>query len=481
MVFRQLGFLWTLISFSALSCVAQGQLDVSADIDSSLGVDTTTNSDLVADAGEISAEGPIDFVEQEQTWHRNEYVPWNYIERPRRTRRRSFWDIDSWMIDGWIQQGATLNTASPDNRSNFPVLFNDRSNDYQLNQLYLRMGKEVDPTADRWDFGGRIDINYGTDSRFLTVPGLEEHDDRSQRWNREDSDYRVALPQAYFDIGMPIGEYGGTLRLGHFYALGGFETVTAPDNLFYSHSYSFLYGQPFTDTGSMWMQRLNETTAMAVAGTLGWDSLDGDTGEWGIRAGVLKRFNDGDTSIGLTGHFGEDFSGIRTANGPVGDNRIWVSLVLKQYLTRKSYWVMQADYGRQNQAVSVLDLANNVVSFETGQWWSVTQYLMCDINERNSAGIRFEWFNDDGNSRIGVPIEFAGSGPAFDGGHYFGLTGGWTHRPHELVQLRQEVRWDFSDVESNPNVPGGVAGVRPFNDRSDSNQLTLAMDLIFQF
>ena len=165
------------------------------------------------------------------------------------------------------------------------MLFNDRANDYQLNQLYFFLGKEVQTDGTNWDIGGRVDVMYGTDSRFVTVPGWEEHTDRTPRLNSESSDYGIALPQTYVDFGTPAGPYGSTVRVGHFYALGGYETFAAPDNFFYSHAYTYTYGEPFTHSGVMWFGKVSPAMAVAVAGTTGWDSLYSDDDEWGFRAG----------------------------------------------------------------------------------------------------------------------------------------------------------------------------------------------------
>ena len=53
------------------------------------------------------------------------------------------------------------------------------------------------------------------------------------------------MPQAYAEVFCPWGN-GLSVKLGHFYSIFGYETVTAPDNFFYSHSYVFQYGEPNT-------------------------------------------------------------------------------------------------------------------------------------------------------------------------------------------------------------------------------------------
>jgi len=59
-----------------------------------------------------------------------ELQQWRLFNWPRLEARR----ID---ISGWLDQGITLNGNNPLNRFNGPVTFNDRSNEYQMNQLYL--------------------------------------------------------------------------------------------------------------------------------------------------------------------------------------------------------------------------------------------------------------------------------------------------------------------------------------------------------
>ncbi len=387
----------------------------------------------------------------------------------------------AWRAGGWLQQGGTWNTAGPHNRLNVPVLFNDRANGYQLNQLYFYLAKDVCVDKLGWDLGGRVDVNLGTDSRFITVPGLEEHENRTAKWNGQDAEYGIAVPQAYVEIGMPLGPHGSSLRVGHFYALGGYETFAAPDNFFYSHAYTYLYGEPFTFSGGMLLMKVNETLSVGLAGTTGWDALDGTGDEWGIRFGVMKKSVSGRTTAALTFHSGQDFTGITTAGGPQGAPRHWASLVLKRFLTDRLYYVLQSDYGYQDNAALTVDTVNNSILFGPGQWWGVNQYLVWDFHQCWSAGLRLEWFRDQDNTRVGVPVTYAAAGPTFQGQDYFALTAGLNWKPHPNVRLRQEIRWDFSNVESNPNVPGVAAGVRPFNDRRDDNQLTLALDLILLF
>jgi hypothetical protein len=109
--------------------------------------------------------------------------------------------LDGITADGWIDQGATVNTLSPRNRSNGTVGFNDRSNDYQLNQVYARLRRDVDCEGQGWDIGGRLDMLYGTDWIYTAARGLELNDDLSPKWNAQR--YGLAMPQCYMEAYCP--------------------------------------------------------------------------------------------------------------------------------------------------------------------------------------------------------------------------------------------------------------------------------------
>ena len=83
----------------------------------------------------------------------------------------SFLECNGIKVGGWLAQGFTWNPDSPSNRFNFPMTFNDRSNEYQLNQFYLYAERAVNTEGCCWDFGGRIDVLVGSDYYFTTSTG----------------------------------------------------------------------------------------------------------------------------------------------------------------------------------------------------------------------------------------------------------------------------------------------------------------------
>lgn len=78
-----------------------------------------------------------------------------------------------------------------------------------------------------------------------------------------------ALPHAGSRVGV---------KLGHFYTVVGVESVMAPENFFYSHSYTMQYGEPFTHTGIRFSYQPTDNLlldAAAVTGSqfAGWDGV----------------------------------------------------------------------------------------------------------------------------------------------------------------------------------------------------------------
>ena len=82
------------------------------------------------------------------------------------------------------------------------------------------------PTAAACDIGGRVDLLYGTDRRFVDGLRAGLRVELGQRF------YGLAMPQMYGDIA--INDL--VIRGGHFLAPCGYESVMAPENFFYSHS-----------------------------------------------------------------------------------------------------------------------------------------------------------------------------------------------------------------------------------------------------
>ena len=348
-------------------------------------------------------------------------------------------------FESWIAQGATLNTHSPRNRSNYPVAFNDRSNDYQMNQFYLLLERAADSDGYCWDVGGRVDLLYGTDSAFTTARGLESDGDFSPKWNSRR--YGLTMPQAYLEIASPWRN-GLSAKIGRFYTLLGYEGVPAVDNFFYSHSYSMLYGEPFTHTGALCSAKLGTITFHGGI-TRGWDNWEDNNNDFAALAGADWTSCDGRTAIAFAMHLG------RERDEPPGSTDLltaW-SLVVQQRLSRRLQYVAQWDYA--------VDERGGVDSNDA-KWYGLNQYLFYTINPCWKAGLRYEWFWDEDGMRVD---------PGRHRGDYMAWTVGLNYTPNDHVTVRPEVRVDRVDT----------AGYTPYADGRRGDQTVLACDLIYRF
>lgn len=351
-------------------------------------------------------------------------------------------EISGWLNGGWLLNGANSNF-------NGPVGFGDEAQ-LQLNQMYGVFQKRVD-ARDGFDIGGRIDLLWGSDYIFTETAGLERRANGGPRWNSK-ADYGLALPQAYLEAGWD----DLTVKLGHFYTLVGYESVMAPENFFYSHSYTMLYGEPFTHTGMLASYDWS-TEWTAHAGLInGWDRLDGSSDALGFLGGVnySPRHELYDVAFSLVSS--------NEPNGAGGSSdRTMYSMVMNLVLTENLSYVLQHDHGWQD---------SYFVGGAPAEWYGINQYLFYDINACWTLGARFEWFRDDDGARVagvrpGNP--YLGNSP----GDFFQVGMGVNYRPHPNLVIRPEVRWDWHE---------GI-GVQPFDANRSSRQFLGGLDVILRW
>jgi hypothetical protein len=330
-------------------------------------------------------------------------------------------------IGGWIDQGVGVLAYRPADRFNGPVTFVDRDAEWQVNQVWLYMEREVNTGGYGWDIGGRVDFIYGTDAMFTqAIDGLEADWDQTERF------YQAALPQFYVDVAYD----DWTVRMGHFFTILGYERVAAPENFFYSHAYTMQYGEPFTHTGALVMR---------------------DIGPFSLSAGLHRGNNQFDDTDGLDAlnflggaswtNWAENlslaFAVSATEDGPGVKTTIY-SLVGSWDVTRRLTYVIQHDYG---QSAGLPNRSRTV------EWYGLNQYLLYEINPCWAAGMRLEWFRDDDGVRVvGLRDGNLATGPFV--GDFYEVTAGLNWMPHPNVIVRPELRWDWFEGSGMPYDAG---------------------------
>lgn len=401
-------------------------------------------------------------------------------------------------IGGWANAGVTYNAASPTNGFNGPVTFGDRSAEFQLNQLNIFAQRAVTAEGDAWDFGGRFDAMFGTDSIFTQAYGTPATDFNSGatknrgNWDLNllgsDSNrfYDIALPQAYVEAYAPIGN-GLNIKAGHFYTPIGYETVPAPDNFFYTHAYTMQYGEPFTHTGVMGNYTIDKNWAVMGGTTTGsasggWDgSFNQQLGNWGGLAGTTWTSDDKNTSANISGTYGATSE---------QSSKKWglYSIVLKHNITDKTHLMLQHDHGYANGVTTA-------AGFQDAEWYGINMHLTYDIKDNLTAGIRTEWFRDQNGFRVwspgrisaassngldsyasgGLNNNYSGSNSGA-GASYYGITAGMNWKPMKWLNIRPNVRYDW--VDGTIATTGGQ--YRPFgNNKQD--QFLFSTDFAVNF
>ncbi len=366
---------------------------------------------------------------------------------------------------GWIETGITGNFASPNDDENFGRLLADRANEPLLNQFVLTAERGLDPSmADRFDWAFRIQFLYGSDARYLKTIGLFDliTDDTVQR----------DIPELWFLAHFPIsGTAGGLdLKLGKFMTCEGADMSDPRMNTFYSRTYIFNFGTPFYGVGAL--ATMHACPCLDLYG--------------GITRGVNVGTEDNNDSVSFYGGLGLNCCDGKVACaamthiGPENprDNHDY------RYLSD-----IVATWKITNKLTSITDINFIYEESVNAKGYGIAQYLTYAVNDCCTIGIRGEvWRDADGFfvAQFASNNDFIhferGDDTVFDprttgGGRttYGALTAGVTIKPPKPalitdLMIRPELRYDRS-----------LNGTHPFNDSSDQDMFTAAVDFVVMF
>ncbi len=369
-------------------------------------------------------------------------------------------------ITGWADAGIMGNGRDTADKFNGPLTFPDRNGEGQLNQSWLAIDRTAPADNCGLFIGGHVDYMFGSDYFFTTAAGLDGTPAGNvPRWNTTDSFlYGFAMPQLYAETDF---DNDWKIKWGHFFTIIGYEVVPAIGNFFYSHAYTMQYGEPFTHTGFLASKTKDNWTAYGGV-VAGWNTFDTDN-----RAAYLGGVTYADKDWGslafaiITGDDSEfNLAGI----GPFA-SRTMYSLVWSRNFTSRFSYVLQHDYGTQNQA--------QTAAGGGAQWYGINQYFFYKLNCCWTAGLRVEWFrDDDGFVVTGLRPGNAIVGASFPGSFYE-VTAGLNYKPNANLAIRPEVRWDWYDGLVNQNQ--AVPVTSPYDAGTRNNQFTYGIDLVYQF
>ena len=326
-------------------------------------------------------------------------------------------------IGGWISSG--YHSESND-------LFNSHPDRLNLHQAWLYAEKVADGSCGL-DWGFRADIMYGVDAQDTQAFGNPVGSfDYLNGWDH--GIYGWAMPQLYGEVA--YGDW--SVKFGHFFKLVGYETVTAPDNFFYSHAMTFYNSEPFTHTGVLATRTVNDELTVYAGWTLGWD-----TG--------FDQLNQGSNYLGGFSYaLSEDLTATYISTignfGWRGTSGYMSSLVLDMNLTDKLNYIFQ------NDILRVDGTGEDTVD--------INQYLIYTVNDCLAVGARMEWYKADfltGYAPHGGVI-LPGSGNV----SYYAATFGANYKPHANLTLRPEYRHDWSPAAGYEQGIFGIDAIFTF-------------------
>ena len=366
-------------------------------------------------------------------------------------------------ISGWIDSGITFNPDSPQSNQNFGRLFDDRADEPLLNQVVINFERTLVPQPGEFDWGFKLQFMYGSDARFIHSLGLF---DRTAR-----EILQPDLVEAYLNLHFPaITEGGVDLKLGKFVTLEGAETIDPRNNFFYSHTYIFNFGIPFNHTGALATFHARKLLDLYAGITRGVNvSVDDNNDSPAFHGGVGLNLLEGKLSALATTHIGPETP---------SDNRH------NRYL---SDLTITAKPTKNFTAITDLNYIYDEAADATG--YGVAQYFIYTINDLFSVGVRGEIWRDADAFYV---ASFAENDDAVDG-----LRGGSvTFDPRTVGGGKTTYGAVTLGLNIKPPVPKPAAsllirpelhfdralnGTRPFNDSSDSNEVTAGIDVIITF
>ena len=309
---------------------------------------------------------------------------------------------------GWFQGGYHDESTT---------LFNQHPDRLNLHQGWLWVEREAKAGPCCWDWGFRADIMYGVDAAdtqaFGNTPGRWDY---LNGWDRG-AGYGWALPQLYFELAR--GNW--SVKAGHFFTLVGYETVTAPDNFFYSHAFTMYNSEPFTHTGVLGTYQMSDNLEIYAGWTLGWDTgYDLFDGSGNFLGGFSASLTDNlsltyITTIGDFGWRGQGYSH---------------SVVFDLAVTDNLNYVLQSDLVSTTQA-------------RNDDQFGINQYLFYTLTDCVAVGGRMEWWKSDGIST-------------------YAATGGINYRPVPNFVLRPEARQQWTPALDYDETILGIDAIVTF-------------------
>jgi len=355
--------------------------------------------------------------------------------------------IKDWQFGGHVAISYNYNFNDPNSRANRLRVFDDKANQFDINQAELWLEK---PTSTESPIGFGVDFVIGRDAKKIHSLGLgiSSGDDPTK------SDV-FDLLQAYVTYKAPIGK-GLDLKAGKFVTLHGAEVIRRTGNFNVSRSLAFGFAIPFTHTGVMATYPFADWLTVTAGIVNGWDNTDDNNNGKSIH-GMATITPIKDLTLILGGTWGAELDNRDAPKRGLFDFVATYKPIAPLTLT------FNYDYGEQDEAFGP--------GSETARWHAIAGYATYDLTDKFSVGIRGEYFRDEEGFRLGFTDPVTGA-PARLNVWEMTLTARYKLFDH----LFASVEYRHDQATNDRLVFDDGNGIR----NADS-QDTIALELVYQF
>jgi hypothetical protein len=326
--------------------------------------------------------------------------------------------------------------------SNIDAFDGPYKNTFDINQIDLEIDRTITADPAKFNWGFKVEGLFGRDAAFIHSNGILDNNSKHGGGPKN----QVDLEQAYLLINLPVGN-GLLLTAGKFATLLGEETINPTNNQFLSHSFSFEFGVPLTQTGLLATYAFTPTLTATAGFTRGWNQSTSDNnGDLDFLGEVIYHWGD---QLTLTGNLSVGPQGILPFGPP--DYKDWwvVPEIIASYSATKEL-TLSADAVYGNAAGS-------------GQWYGLAGYAKYVLSPIITLNGRVEWYDD----AKGFTTGFGSNLNAYEATAGVGITPLPNDPIFQFLTLRPEIRYDWAD---HAVFDGGKWG-----------ELTASVDAIMQF
>ena len=322
-------------------------------------------------------------------------------------------------IYGWTEMSFTGSSAR---RSNLPTTFNDRANQFQLNQNYVIVEKHVDTTKKEFQLGFETDfILPGTDARFTVVRGLFDNQ-LSNGPNGGTRAYPIDIYQGFIEAFLPnVGPQGTTVKMGRFATHCSYEVVQGTQVPFLSRSYGFQYN-PFTHTGVWAITPLNDDWTISNGMATGSDTFIDPANR--------------PTYIGSLKYAPKDGKDTVLFNTVITNPKYDTKEAFAFYNVYNLQWIHKFNDKLTYVLDSTFSNIKNAPNIGSTNWYGAVNYLLWQHSDKLTSNFRAELFEDTDGFRTGSK------------GLYQEYTYGVTYSPVNWLLIRPFARYDHNSTSA---------------------------------